>query len=192
MKITQTNLPGVMIIEPRVFPDGRGFFFESYHRERFSQYGIKDEFVQDNLSYSVKDTLRGLHYQSPHSQAKLVQVLSGEAFDVAVDIRAGSPTLGRWTGIILSSENKKQFYIPKGFAHGFCVLGDTAIFSYKCDDFYTPECEGGILWSDPDLAIDWPVNTPLLSEKDNRYPCLRDIPRERLPVYSSVVIECEG
>jgi dTDP-4-dehydrorhamnose 3,5-epimerase len=175
-----------MVIEPRVFPDGRGFFFESYHRERFSQHGIKDEFVQDNLSYSVKNTLRGLHYQNPRSQAKLVQVLSGEAFDVAVDIRAGSPTFGQWTGITLSSENKKQFYIPKGFAHGFCVLSDTAIFSYKCDDFYAPDCEGGILWSDPDLAIDWPVKDPLISGKDSRNPYLRDIPRERVPVFLSI------
>jgi dTDP-4-dehydrorhamnose 3,5-epimerase len=183
MNIIPTKLPGVLIIKPQVFSDGRGYFFESYHRERYSQYGIRDGFVQDNLSYSVKDTLRGLHYQSPHSQAKLVQVLSGEVFDVAVDIRSSSPTFGRWEGIILSSENRKQFYIPKGFAHGFCVLSDTAIFSYKCDDFYAPDCEGGVLWSDPDLGIEWPVNAPLLSEKDSRYPRLKDIPVERLPVY---------
>jgi dTDP-4-dehydrorhamnose 3,5-epimerase len=183
MKVTETKLPGVLIIEPRVFPDGRGYFFESYHRERYGQYRIRDEFVQDNLSYSVKDTLRGLHYQSPHSQAKLVQVLSGEVFDVAVDIRSGSPTFGQWEGVILSSENRKQFYMPKGIAHGFCVLSDTAVFSYKCDDFYAPDCEGGILWSDPALGIEWPVNAPLLSEKDGRFFCLKDIPCERLPVY---------
>jgi len=186
MQITQTNLNGVLIIEPRIFSDGRGFFFESYHRERYRQYGIRNDFVQDNLSYSMKDTLRGLHYQNPHSQAKLVQVLSGEVFDVALDIRSGSPTFGQWTGIILSSENKKQFYIPIGFAHGFCVLSDTAIFSYKCDDFYSPDCEGGIFWSDPDLGIDWPVKAPLLSDKDGKYPCLKDIPHERLPVFSSI------
>jgi len=185
MEITRTRLPGLLIIDPRVFPDGRGFFFESYHRERYSLHGIRDEFVQDNLSCSVKDTLRGLHYQSPHSQAKLVQVLSGEMFDVAVDIRSGSPAFGRWEGIILSAENRRQFYIPRGFAHGFCVLSDTAIFSYKCDDFYAPGCEGGIHWSDPDLGIDWPVKTPLVSEKDSRCLRLKDIPRERLPVYSS-------
>jgi dTDP-4-dehydrorhamnose 3,5-epimerase len=183
MQTGQTKLPGTLVVEPRVFPDGRGYFFESYHRGRYSQHGIMDEFVQDNLSYSVKDTLRGLHYQSPHSQAKLVQVLSGEVFDVAVDIRSGSPTFGQWEGVILSSENRKQFYIPKGFAHGFCVLSDTAIFSYKCDDFYAPDCEGGVLWSDPDLGIDWPVSTPLLSEKDTRYTRLKEIPMERLPVF---------
>jgi len=185
MNIIKTNLPGVLIIEPRVFPDGRGFFFETYHRNRYGECGMGNDFVQDNLSYSVKDTLRGLHYQHPHSQAKLVQVLSGEAFDVAVDIRIGSPTFGQWAGVRLSSENKKQFYIPRGFAHGFCVLSDTALFSYKCDDFYAPDCEGGILWSDPELAIDWPVKGSLLSEKDNKYPCLKDIPKDRLPVYKT-------
>ncbi len=186
MRITETKLPGTLVIEPRIFSDNRGFFFESYHRERYGQYGIKNEFLQDNLSCSIKNTLRGLHYQQPHSQAKLVQVLSGEVFDVAVDIRAGSPTFGKWTGIMLSAENKKQFYIPRGFAHGFCVLSDAAIFSYKCDDIYFPDCEGGILWSDPDLGIDWPVMAPILSDKDNRFPCLKDIPRERLPAFPSI------
>lgn len=186
MKINQTNLPGTLIIEPHIFSDDRGFFFESYHRERYSHLGVKNEFLQDNLSYSVKNTLRGLHYQQPHAQAKLVQVLSGEVFDVAVDIRAGSPTFGQWEGVILSSENKKQFFIPKGFAHGFCVLSDTAIFSYKCDDFYAPDCEGGILWSDPDLGIDWPVKAPLLSDKDGRFTCLKDIPQDQLPVFSPI------
>jgi dTDP-4-dehydrorhamnose 3,5-epimerase len=185
MKITQTTLPGVLIIEPRIFHDGRGFFFETYNSERYSQQGISNEFVQDNLSLSIKSTLRGLHYQHPHPQAKLVQVLSGEAFDVAVDIRTGSPAFGRWIGVTLSSENKKQLYIPKGFAHGFCVLSDTVIFSYKCDDFYTPDCEKGILWSDQGIGIDWPVNAPLLSEKDMNYPDLRDIPKECLPVYEN-------
>lgn len=183
MQITETNLPGVLIVEPRIFTDGRGYFYETYNQKRYSGHGIINDFVQDNLSFSVKNSLRGLHYQHPHSQAKLVQVLSGEVFDVAVDIRAGSPTFGRWTGAILSSDNKKQFYIPKGFAHGFCVLSDTAIFSYKCDDFYTPDCEGGIIWSDPDLGIDWPVKVPLLSDKDRRFTCLKDIPREELPVF---------
>jgi dTDP-4-dehydrorhamnose 3,5-epimerase len=185
MKIIPTDLPGVLIVEPCVFPDGRGFFFETYQKERYSQSGISNEFVQDNISYSVKGTLRGLHYQYPHSQAKLVQVLSGEVFDVAVDIRLGSPTFGRWEGIILSSDNKKQFYIPRGFAHGFCVLSDTAVFYYKCDDFYASECEGGILWSDPGIGIEWPVNAPLLSDKDQKNPCLKDIPRERLPAFAS-------
>jgi len=183
MQLTQTALPGVLIIEPRVFPDGRGFFLETYHRNRYGEYGINDDFVQDNLSCSVKNTLRGLHYQRPHSQAKLVQVLSGEVFDVAVDIRVGSPAFGKWVGVRLSSENRKQFYIPRGFAHGFCVLSDMAIFSYKCDDFYAPDCEGGISWSDPGLAIDWPVKDPLLSPKDNNYPCLKDISKTSLPVF---------
>jgi len=183
MKIISTKLPGTLLIEPRVFSDGRGYFFESYHFERYSQHGIRDQFVQDNLSYSVKGTLRGLHYQSPHSQAKLVQVLSGEVFDVAVDIRSGSPAFGQWEGVLLSSENRRQFYIPKGFAHGFCVLSDTAIFSYKCDDFYAPDCEAGVLWSDPDLGIDWPVKAPVISEKDSLCPRLRDIPMEQLPVF---------
>jgi dTDP-4-dehydrorhamnose 3,5-epimerase len=183
MQITQTSLPGVLIIEPRVFPDGRGFFFETYQRERYSRQGISNEFVQDNLSYSIKNTLRGLHYQLPHSQAKLVQVLSGEAFDVAVDIRAGSPTFGQWMGAVLSSENKKQLFIPKGFAHGFCVLSDTVLFSYKCDDYYAPDCEKGILWSDPDIGIEWAVLTPLLSEKDCKFPYLKDIAKTSLPFY---------
>jgi dTDP-4-dehydrorhamnose 3,5-epimerase len=186
MKITRTNLPDVLAIEPQVFPDGRGFFFETYQRERYSQNGINSEFVQDNLSYSIKNTLRGLHYQYPHTQAKLVQVLSGEVFDVAVDIRRGSPSFGQWTGVLLSSDNKKQFFIPKGFAHGFCVLSDFALFSYKCDDFYTPICEKGISWSDPDIGIDWPVSPPLLSPKDNNYPCLKDILDEGLPVYKHI------
>jgi len=181
MKVTESSLPGVLIIEPRIFPDGRGFFFETFNRERYGQHGISNEFVQDNLSYSIKDTLRGLHYQLPHSQAKLVQVLSGEAFDVAVDIRTSSPTFGKWTGVLLSSENKKQLFIPKGFAHGFCVMSGTVLFSYKCDDFYAPDCEKGILWSDPDIGIDWPTTTPLLSEKDRKYSCLKDIAKTSLP-----------
>jgi dTDP-4-dehydrorhamnose 3,5-epimerase len=180
MNVIQTDLPGVLIIEPRVFPDGRGYFFETYQQKRYNEYGIKDEFVQDNLSYSMKNTLRGLHFQNPHSQTKLVQVLEGEVFDVAVDVQADSPSFGKWVGVILSAENKKQLYIPKGFAHGFCVLSDTALFSYKCDDFYAPDCEAGILWSDPDLGIEWPVENPLLSAKDINYPRLKDVPRERL------------
>jgi dTDP-4-dehydrorhamnose 3,5-epimerase len=183
MQITQTSLPGVLIIEPRVFPDGRGFFFETYNRERYNEYGIDSEFMQDNLSYSIKGALRGLHYQYPHSQAKLVQVLAGEAFDVAIDIRNGSPNFGRWVGVLLSSDNRKQLYIPKGFAHGFCVMSDSVLFTYKCDDYYAPDCEKGILWSDPSLAIEWPQSVQLLSEKDSNYPCLKEIPMEHFPVY---------
>jgi dTDP-4-dehydrorhamnose 3,5-epimerase len=183
MKVTQADLPDVLIIEPRIFPDERGFFFETYNSEMYRQYGISDKFVQDNLSCSMKNTLRGLHFQHPHSQAKLVQVLSGEVFDVVVDIRTGSPAFGQWVGVRLSSGNKKQLYIPEGFAHGFYVLSDLALFSYKCNDFYAPDCEGGILWSDPDLGIDWPVKAPLLSDKDNKYTVLKDIPLPRLPLY---------
>jgi dTDP-4-dehydrorhamnose 3,5-epimerase len=186
MQITQTKLPGVLIIEPRVFPDGRGFFFETYSHKRYSEYGISNEFIQDNLSYSIKDTLRGLHYQYPHSQAKLVQVLSGEVLDVAVDIRNGSPTFGQWAGVLLSSDNRKQLFIPKGFAHGFCVLSDSALFTYKCDDYYAPDCEKGILWSDPDIGIEWAVTTPLLSEKDGKYYCLKDITKTSLPDYEKI------
>ena len=182
MKIIKTDIPDVLIIEPDILPDDRGFFCETYHRSRYTQSGIDVEFVQDNLSYSVKGTLRGLHYQHPHSQAKLVQVLSGEIFDVAVDIRSGSPSFGKWVGIYLSSENRNQLYIPPGFAHGFCVLSDTALFAYKCSDFYAPDCEGGILWSDPDLAIDWPIKESLLSEKDGKFPCLKDVSSEYLPI----------
>ena len=183
MNITETNLPGALVIEPGVFPDSRGYFLETYNQKRYQEHGIINEFVQDNLSYSIKNTLRGLHYQYPHSQAKLVQVLVGEVFDVAVDIRKGSPSFGKWSGIRLSAENKKQFFIPKGFAHGFCVLSDHAIFSYKCDDFYAPDCEHGILWSDTSLGIDWPVKEPVISDKDENYPMLKEISDGILPVY---------
>ena len=139
--------------------------------------------MQDNLSFSAKSVLRGLHYQFPRAQAKLVQVIKGEVFDVMVDIRKGSPTFGKWLRVDLSDKNMRQIYIPEGFAHGFCVLSDTAFLSYKCSDLYAPDSDGGILWSDPDLGIGWPVNHPLLSEKDSQYPCLKDISLDRLPVY---------
>jgi dTDP-4-dehydrorhamnose 3,5-epimerase len=181
MKVTQTKLKDVLIIEPRVFSDERGFFFEAYSRERYSQYGINNEFVQDNLSSSIRGTLRGLHYQYPHSQAKLVQVISGEVLDVAVDIRIGSPTFGQWAGVLLSSDNKKQLFIPKGFAHGFCVMSDSALLTYKCDDYYSPDCDKGILWSDPEIGIEWMVINPLLSEKDRKYHYLKDITKTSLP-----------
>ena len=182
MNIIETTLPGVLVLEPKIFPDSRGFFLESYNQKRYNESGIINEFVQDNLSYSIKGTLRGLHYQYPHSQAKLIQVFSGEVFDVAVDIRNGSPTFGQWYGTILSSENKNQFFIPKGFAHGFCVLSDHALFSYKCDDFYAPDCEHGIIWSDPFLDIGWPIADPVISDKDAGLPTLKDIPKDKLPV----------
>ncbi len=185
MNIIETDLPGVLLIEPLVHADQRGYFFESYNESRFHKAGIKWRFVQDNLSHSGRGTLRGLHFQHPHSQAKLVQVLAGEVFDVAVDIRMGSPNFGKWTGRVLNSKNKLQMLIPEGFAHGFCVLSREALFSYKCSDFYAPECEGGVLWNDPAINISWPVTEPRLSFKDTSFPLLSDIAREKLPVYSN-------
>ncbi|MFH1138901.1 MAG: dTDP-4-dehydrorhamnose 3,5-epimerase [Pseudomonadota bacterium] len=181
MQTFKTGLPGVLILEPKVFGDERGFFQETYHREKYLALGIDSHFVQDNLSFSRRGTLRGLHYQWPRPQAKLVQAVLGDIYDVAVDIRKSSPFFGKWVGVILSGENKRQLFIPEGFAHGFCVLSGTAFFSYKCGDLYAPECEGGILWSDPVLAVDWPIEKPVLSVKDNLFPLLRDIPPERLP-----------
>jgi len=183
MNLRKTELDGVLIIEPHVFNDQRGYFFETYQRQRYGDAGIVTDFVQDNLSFSKKGTLRGLHYQHPHEQAKLVQVVQGEVFDVVVDIRYDSPTFGKWIGQYLSDENKKQLFVPEGFAHGFCVLSDTALFDYKCSDFYAPDCEGGILWSDPDVAIDWPLESPIVSDKDAKFSCLKDIAENLLPSY---------
>jgi dTDP-4-dehydrorhamnose 3,5-epimerase len=183
VKILPTDIEGVWIIEPDVFEDPRGYFLEIYRKEKYDDHGIVTDFVQDNLSFSVKNTLRGLHYQYPNGQAKLVQVLHGEVFDVAVDIRCGSPTFGRWTGAVLSASNKRQLYVPEGFAHGFCVMSDSTTFLYKCSDYYAPRSEGGIIWSDPGLAIDWPVVEPLMSEKDQEYSRLKDIARDKLPAY---------
>ncbi|MDL1980490.1 MAG: dTDP-4-dehydrorhamnose 3,5-epimerase [Deltaproteobacteria bacterium] len=179
MNIITTSLEGVLIIEPRVFKDNRGFFMETYNQNKYQKAGINRRFVQDNLSYSVCGTLRGLHFQIKHPQAKLVQVITGEIFDVAVDIRKGSPTFGNWTGVVLSAQNKRQMFIPEGFAHGFCVLSETAHFSYKCSDFYAPDDEGGIIWSDPDIGIKWPVKEPVISEKDKHYSRLCELlPRQ--------------
>ncbi len=184
MKAEDTELEGVIIITPSVFADSRGSFLETYQRNRYIDVGIDTDFVQDNLSFSVKGTLRGLHYQlPPHAQAKLVQVIQGEVFDVAVDIRQNSPTFGCWVGVTLSGENKRQLFIPKGFAHGFCVLSQTAVFSYKCDDFYAPECERGIFWSDSQLGINWPISDPVLSDKDSKYVCLEEIVTDELPKF---------
>ncbi|UCF93753.1 MAG: dTDP-4-dehydrorhamnose 3,5-epimerase [Desulfobacterales bacterium] len=175
MKIVATELDGVVIIEPQAFDDPRGFFMETYHQDKYRQAGLECVFVQDNLSFSVKNTLRGLHFQNKHPQAKLVQAITGEIFDVAVDIRPASATFGRWIGTLLSAANRHQMFIPEGFAHGFCVLSETAHVAYKCTDFYTPGDEGGIRWSDPGIAIDWPVKTPILSEKDSQLPHLSDL-----------------
>ena len=170
----KTDIPDVQIIEPTVFGDDRGYFMETYQIDEFAAAGIDKPFVQDNQSRSTKGVLRGLHFQKTHPQAKLVRVLSGEVFDVAVDLRRGSETYGRWAGVVLSGENKKQFLIPRGFAHGFLVLSEHAEFTYKCDDFYHPEDEGGLRYDDADIGIVWPGrDTPILSEKDQNWPALR-------------------
>lgn len=171
-KFTSLNIPGLYVIEPKIFGDNRGYFMEVYNYNEFKEAGLDMVFVQDNQSKSSKGVLRGLHFQKTHPQGKLVRVISGEVFDVAVDIRKGSKTFGKWQGVILSSENKKQFYIPEGFAHGFLVLSDEAEFTYKCTDFYHPEDEGGIIWNDPDIGVEWPiekVNKIILSNKDSKH-----------------------
>jgi dTDP-4-dehydrorhamnose 3,5-epimerase len=175
-------MDGVLLMEPDVFGDQRGFFMETYQKKRYVELGIDDEFVQDNMTFSTFGTIRGLHFQNPDAQAKLVQVIQGEVFDVAVDIRKGSPTFGQYVGVVLSGENKRQLLIPEGFAHGFCVTSKTALFTYKCSDYYAPRNEHGILWNDPDIGIPWPVDDPILSDKDKQYPCLKDIPMNQLPV----------
>ena len=181
MKVSETALPGVLILEPEVFADTRGFFLETYHRQRYAACGLPADFVQDNLSFSTRGVLRGLHYQQPRAQGKLVCALQGEVWDVAVDLRAGSSQFGRWTAVTLSAENRRQLYIPPGFAHGFCVLSDAALFSYKCTEFYDQAGDAGVRWDDPELGIAWPVAGPVLSEKDRRLPLLREVPEGRLP-----------
>jgi len=182
MKFIPTEIPDVVLIEPKVFKDDRGFFLESYSRKKFEEAGIPVEFVQDNHSRSVKGTLRGLHAQVRSPQGKLVRVLEGEVLDVAVDIRRGSPTFGKWVGRRLSAENFLQLYVPVGFLHGFCALTETVQFSYKCTDFYDPEGEIGVRWDDPEIGIEWPVTEPVLSKKDAAYPALSEL-LDRLPVY---------
>lgn len=179
MKVIDTNIPEVKIIEPRVFGDDRGFFLETFQSERYkTEVGIEQDFVQDNHSRSSKGVLRGLHFQKNKPQGKLVRVVRGEVFDVAVDIRPGSPTYGQWEGVILSEHNKKQFWIPQGFAHGFVVLSDTADFEYKCTDFYDPTDEGSIRWNDPDLGIEWPYLDPILSDKDAKADWFRNLQKK--------------
>ena len=180
MQILPTKLPGAVIIEPDVFGDARGYFLETWNRQRYAVAGLDVDFVQDNLSFSKCGTLRGLHFQNPHAQGKLVSVLIGEVYDVAVDIRHGSPTFGQWVGVILSETNKRQFYVPPGFAHGFCVTSETALFAYKCTESYRATVEVGILWNDPDLGIDWPVVDPIVSERDGKATRLRELAVQRL------------
>jgi dTDP-4-dehydrorhamnose 3,5-epimerase len=175
VKVIETSLPGVLVIEPRVFRDERGFFLESWHAERYAEAGISRRFVQDNVSYSERKVLRGLHFQNPMPQAKLVSVLQGEIFDVAVDLRVGSPTFGRWVGERLCAESMRQLYIPEGFAHGFVVIGEGAVVSYKCTAYYSPEHDRSLRWDDPEIGIAWPVAEPIVSEKDASAPGLGEV-----------------
>jgi dTDP-4-dehydrorhamnose 3,5-epimerase len=180
----ETSLPGVLELRPKIFRDARGFFMETYHQTRFSELGIRNVFVQDNHSCSSKGTLRGLHYQLHHPQSKLCRVVEGEALDVAVDIRLGSPHFGKSVTVLLSAKDQNQIYVPAGFAHGFLALAETVQFLYKCSDFYDPADEHGILWNDPGLNITWNVAHPIVSEKDLKSPKLADVPRDLLPRYS--------
>ncbi|GAB6041066.1 dTDP-4-dehydrorhamnose 3,5-epimerase [Endothiovibrio diazotrophicus] len=185
MNVIDTELPGVRIVEPKVFGDERGFFMESWNRERYLAAGLPGDFVQDNLSCSRRGVLRGLHFQNPNAQGKLVYVLQGEVFDVAVDIRRGSPTFGRWVGVLLSSDNRRQLWVPPGLAHGFCVTSETALFAYKVTDRYNPAVEGTVAWDDPDIGIDWPLSVaPELSAKDREGIRLRDLAEDRLLSYA--------
>ncbi|KZC16089.1 dTDP-4-dehydrorhamnose 3,5-epimerase [Rhodanobacter sp. FW510-R12] len=185
MKVIETALPGALIIEPQVFGDARGFFYESYNKARWIEAGIDVNFVQSNVSRSASGVLRGLHYQWPNPQSKLVSVLEGEVYDVAVDIRRGSPTFGQSVGVMLTADNHRHFWVPEGFAHGFCVLSEFATFTYQCTALYDPKTDAGIRWNDAALGIDWPISEPLLSDKDGKTPLLADVPPERLPVYAA-------
>ncbi len=175
MKVTKTKIAGVLIIEPKVFGDARGFFLETFNAKRYAEAGIIESFVQDNHSHSAKGVLRGLHFQKQYPQGKLVKVTQGSVFDVAVDIRQNSPTYGQWVGITLSAEKHTQFYVPPGLAHGFCVISETADFHYKCTEYYHPEDEGSIRWDDPEIGIQWPVTEPVLSDKDSNAMYFKDL-----------------
>lgn len=180
MNITRCDLAGLLILEPKVFGDARGFFMETWNQRRYAEAGLAGAFVQDNVSLSRRGALRGLHYQNPGAQGKLVSVLQGEVFDVAVDLRRSSPTFGKWHGLTLSGENKKQFFIPPGFAHGFVVLSETALFHYKCTEYYLPVNEITLRWNDPAVGVEWPIKEPTLSDKDAKGLLLKEIPATRL------------
>ncbi len=181
MNIIKTQIPDLLVLEPEIVTDDRGFFMETFQSKRYEECGINCPFVQDNISESIQGTLRGLHYQYPHSQGKLVQVISGSVFDVAVDIRRGSPSYGKWFGTEISAENKRQLWLPSGCAHGFCVISGTALFSYKCTDFYNPKTEHTIIWNDEEIGIDWPVSEPVISSKDANGIKLKNMPLENFP-----------
>ena len=183
IKCTETDLPGVLLIDPCIFKDSRGFFMETFHQKKYTEAGIDHAFVQDNYSHSTRGTLRGLHYQLNNPQGKLVYVITGEIYDVAVDIRRGSPGFGKWVGQYLSDKNRRQIFVPEGFAHGFCVLSETADVLYKTTDLYNPDDEHGVLWSDPTIGIDWPVDMPVVSDKDKQFPGLKEAPEQNLPIY---------
>lgn len=185
MKVIETSLPGCVVIEPAVFGDARGMFFETWNAERFAAHGLPTKFVQSNVSTSVKGVLRGLHYQWPNPQGKLVSVLEGEVYDVAVDIRRGSPHFGRWAAVVLNADNHRHFWIPPGFAHGFAVTSERAVFSYLCTTPYDRAADASIRWDDPELGIHWPIGHPELSDKDLRAPLLAEMPEERLPLYTT-------
>ena len=185
MKVIETRLPGVQVVEPQVLGDSRGYFYESYNESKFRNVGIDRRFVQSNVSRSARGVLRGLHYQWPNPQGKLVSVLEGEVFDVAVDIRRGSPAFGQWAGVMLTADNHRHFWVPEGFAHGFCVLSEHATFAYQCTALYDARTDSGIRWNDADIGIDWPIADPLLSDKDTRAPLLREVASERLPAFAA-------
>jgi len=183
VKVIETALPGCVVIEPAVFADARGFFLETWNAERFAALGLPSSFKQSNISSSSKGVLRGLHYQWSRPQGKLVSVLEGEVYDVAVDIRRGSPTFGKWEAVVLSAGNRRQFWIPEGFAHGFAVLSERAVFSYLCTEVYLKDFDTGVRWNDADIGVDWPISGPTLSAKDENALFLKDIAEDRLPVY---------
>lgn len=186
MNVKETKLPGVLILEPTVFEDDRGYFLETWSSKRYEHVGISGPFVQDNISFSKKGILRGLHFQYPQSQGKLIQVLYGQVIDFIVDIRVGSPTYSQWIGEVISESNHRQMYIPPGFAHGYCVTSEEALFLYKCTDFYNPATEHGIIWNDPDIGIKSPIDEPVLSAKDTAYPKLKELESENLPQYGDI------
>jgi dTDP-4-dehydrorhamnose 3,5-epimerase len=183
LKRIDTALPGVYVIEPVVHGDARGWFFESFHARKYAELGIDTQLLQTNVSRSARGVVRGLHYQWPNPQGKLVSVLEGEVYDVAVDIRRGSPTFGRWEAAMLTAGNHRQLWIPEGFAHGFCVVSEAATFMYQCTALYDPAADSGVRWNDAAIGIDWPVAGPLLSEKDKASPFLADVPADKLPAY---------
>jgi dTDP-4-dehydrorhamnose 3,5-epimerase len=185
MNILTTDLPGVKIVEPKVFGDARGFFVETWQQRRYAEAGLGGTMVQDNMSRSVGNVLRGLHYQYPQPQGKLVYVIEGEILDVAVDVRRGSPTFGQWVSVTLSAENKRQVFLPEGFAHGFYVVSPSALVAYKCTTPYEPKFDRGVRWDDPQLSIEWPTSTPILSAKDQALPLLRDISPDLLPRFET-------